>query len=68
MEHGATIQRMVEHQRSARRPALTRAAVGIALLATWALMTATGLILAVGPWEDIPDLEERSRTLFLGMD
>ena len=68
MEHGATIQRMVEHQRSARRTALIRATVGIALLTTWLLMTVTGLVLAVGPWEDIADLAERERTLVLGLD
>lgn len=68
MEHGATVQRLAEHSRSVRRTALIRATVGVSMLASWGLMTATGLVLAVGPWEDIEDLELRSRTIFLGMD
>ena len=67
MEHGAVIQRLAEHQRSARRTALIRASTGIVQLVTWSLMAGTGLVLALGPWEDIEDLEVRSRTVFLGM-
>ena len=68
MEHGATIQRIMEHQRAVRRTALIRASVGTAVLVTWALMATTGIILAVGPWDDVEDLVARSRAAFLGMN
>lgn len=53
MEHGAAIERMIEHGRSIRRKAFIRVLIVVGLVTTWVVAAATGIFLMAGPWGDI---------------
>jgi hypothetical protein len=68
MEHGSTIRMLTERQHTVRRSAQVRVGVVIVLTLSWLLMASTGIIMAVGPWGDVEDLQARSSALLLGMN